>query len=110
MCVVDQLEAVEIEERQAYGLSKMAATFQFPPQHFVEMAHIVKARGVVSDRELLNASHVVRILNGDGRVVGQNMQECNGVIGELIRARIEDLDCAMNTFAATKRQCDYRTQ
>jgi hypothetical protein len=51
------------------------------------MAHVVEAGAVVGDGQLLDAGHVVRILDGDGRVVGQDVQEGDGVVGELVGAR-----------------------
>ena len=66
------------------------------------MAGVVEAGAFVGDAELLDAGHVARILDGDGRVVGENVQEGDGVVGHLVGARIEDLDDAVRAFAAAQ--------
>ena len=71
------------------------------------MAHVEEAGGVVGDGELLDARHVVRILDGDGGVVGEDVQEGDGVIVELAGVRIEDLDDAMGAFASAQGQGDH---
>ncbi len=73
------------------------------------MAHVEQAGGVVGDGELLNARHVVRILDGDGGVVAQDVQESDGVITHLAGARIEDFDDSLYAFASAQRHRDHRT-
>ena len=107
--VIDQLEAVQIKEGQAYGKAEAAAAFQLPAEHIVKMAHVEEPGGVVGDGELLDAGHVARVFNGDGRVVGKDVQEGDGVVGELLGAGIEDLNRAVRAFAAAQRQGDDRT-
>ena len=65
------------------GASCLRLSLQLAAKHIVEMAHVVEAGGVVGDGELLDARHVARIFNGDGGVVGQNVQEGDGVVGHL---------------------------
>ena len=45
------------------------------------MAHVEEAGGVVGDGELLDARHVARVFDGDGGVVGQDVQKGDGVVG-----------------------------
>ena len=84
-----------------------SAALQFVLQHLVEMAHVVEAGCVVGNGELLDARHVVRILNGDGRVIAKDMQKGDGVIAHLAGARIENLDDALNAFASAQGHRDH---
>ena len=51
---------------------------------------------------------VARVLDGDGGVVGENVQEGDGVVGQLVGAGIEDLDGAVGAFASAQGQRDDR--
>jgi len=106
--IVDQLEVVQIDEGQAEGLALLEAVGQLPAQHAVEMAYVVEAGGVVGDGELLDAGHVAGVLNGDGGMVGENVQQGDGVVSEMIGARIVDFDHAVGAFASAQGQSDDR--
>ena len=66
------------------------------------MAGVEEAGAIVGDAELLDVGDVARILNGDGRMVGENVKEGDGVVGHLVGARIENLDDAVGAFAAAQ--------
>ena len=59
-----------------------AAALQFLLEHVVEMAHVEEAGGVIGDGELLDARDVASIFDGDGRVVAEDVKECDGVVGQ----------------------------
>ena len=50
----------------------------------------------------------MRIFDGDGRGVGQNVQKGDVVIGELVGARIEDFDSPVGSLAPPERERDDR--
>ena len=62
------------------------AALEFALQYGVEVACVVEAGAVVGNAELLDAGYVTRILNGDGGVVGEDVQECDGVVAEAVGA------------------------
>ena len=47
------------------------------------MARVEEAGTVVGDGELLDAGDVVRVFDGDGGVVGEDVQKGDGVVGHL---------------------------
>src|SRR6185312_203061 len=104
VCVVDKLEAVQVQKRQADRRLQTQAAVQLASQHVVEVSHVVEASGVVGDGQLLNARHVARIFNGDGGVVGQDVQERHRVIVHLVGARVQNFDYALRAFASAQGQ------
>ena len=108
MRVVDQLEAVQVKEYQAQRQPQAAAPLQLPAQNLVKVTHVVEAGRVIGDGQLLNPGHVARVLDGDGGVIGQNVQEGDGIVGDLIGARVEDLDGAVRSLASAQRKGDDR--
>ena len=70
------------------------------------MADVVEAGGVVGDGELLDARDVVRVLDCDSGVVAEDVKEGDGVIAHLAGARIENLDDALDAFAAAQGHGD----
>ena len=55
MCIVDRLEAVEIDEQQRQRPPAARRALGFPPQHLVQIARVVQVREVVGDRQRLGA-------------------------------------------------------
>ncbi len=105
----NQFEAVEVEEDQAEGFRFPACCFQLFLEDGVEMARVVEAGDVVGYGELLDAGYVLRVFDGDGGVVDQNVQEGDGVVGLLVEMGVEDLEDAVGSFAAADGQADCRT-
>jgi hypothetical protein len=106
--IVDQLEAVQVKEGQAHRRPIPSASLKLLRQNIVKMAGVVKARAVVGDAQLLDAGHIARVLNGNGRVVGQNVQEGDGRVVQPVGAGVEDLNDAMRSLAPTQWHGDHR--
>ena len=105
--VVDQLEKVEVKESQAHGEIETDGPRQFAAENIVEMARVEEAGSVVGDGELLNARHVARIFNGDGGMIGQDVQEGDCVVVHAIGARIENFDDPIGSLAAEQWHCNH---
>src|SRR5580658_9469059 len=100
MKIVDELEAVQIEEDEAQGLHVAMGLFQFAFEDFVEMARVEEAGDVVGDGELLDAGNILGVLDGDCGVVDEDMQERDGVVGLVVETGIEYLQNSVGAFAA----------
>src|ERR1035441_6575152 len=72
------------------------------------MPHIVESGDVVGDCQLLDSRYIPRVLNCNSGVVGENMQERDGVVGHLLGPRIEDLDDTVCAFASPQWNGNYR--
>ncbi len=90
--VVDELETVEVKEGEADGNALLGAEFEFAAEDVVEMAGVVESGAVVGDAQLLDAGDVARVFDGDGGVVGEDVEKGDGVIGHAVGAGIEDLE------------------
>src|ERR1035441_6092458 len=55
--VVDALEAIEVEEGEAYREAELRGTLECATQHVVEMARVVETGAIVGDAQLLNAGN-----------------------------------------------------
>src|SRR6202035_117609 len=97
--IVDELEAIEVKEGEAQWVALLEAAVEFAGEHVVKVTDVEEAGGVVRDGELLDAAYVVSILDGDGGVVGEGVEEGDGVVVELPCVGIKNLDDAVSAFA-----------
>src|SRR5580658_8256872 len=72
------------------------------------MTRVVEAGNVVGDGELLDAGYVLRVFDGDGCVIDEDMQEGDGVVSLLVEVGVEDFEDAVGSFASANRQADCR--
>src|ERR1035438_9338947 len=61
--VIDQLELVQINKCQAQRLHQPAAALQLAAQNVVEMAYVEEASRVVCNGQLLDAGHIMSVLD-----------------------------------------------
>src|SRR5271166_4699671 len=73
--VVDAFEVIEVDENQGELESVAVRAVDFSVQHEIQMARVVEAGAIVGDGELVNALHVARIFDSDGRVVRERLQQ-----------------------------------
>src|ERR1700679_3688754 len=101
--VVDELEAVEIEKGETERKCGVKTDVEFTAERVIEMTHVVEACGVVCDSELLDARVIVGVFDGDGGVIGEDMQEGDGVVIHLPGARIENFNDSEGAGASLER-------
>src|SRR6476620_1882403 len=71
------------------------------------MANVKEAGCVIGDCELLDVGDVLRVFDGDGGMVAEDVKKRDRVVAHLAGARVEDLDNTLNAFAAAQGHGDY---
>ena len=94
--VVDQLEAVEIEEEDAELVAEAGGAVDLGLDGVVEMARVVEAGAVVGDGEFLDLLDGAGVVDGDGGIVGQGLQEHELIVAEAGHIDVDELDDAEN--------------
>ena len=100
--VIDQLEAVEVEEEDAELVAEAVGAIDLGLDGAVEMARVVESGAVVGDGQFLDLLDGAGVVNGDGGIVGQGLEEHELIAAEGGHIDVDELDDAEN-FALWRR-------
>src|SRR5580765_6079956 len=106
MRIVHLLEVVKIDEQYAELIAETRGTVNFRLERLVKMARVVQARAVVGDRQFLNLFDGARVLDRDGSVVAQGLQEENFLVAESLHVDVDQLNHAQHAVLGVQRDAD----
>lgn len=104
--VIDLLEVVEVEEDHGELVSEALRAVDLGFEHLVKMARVVETGAVVSDGEFLNAFHGLGVVDGDGGVVAESMQEEHLALAEVLKRAVDELDDPEDAVLGFERDAD----
>src|SRR5579863_4869013 len=95
--VIDRFEVIEIDEQNAELVSETRRAVNLGLKRLVEMARVVESSAVVGDGQFLDLLDPARILDGDGCVVAERLEEEKLRLRELRHVHVDQLNDAQDT-------------
>src|SRR5262249_12857 len=90
--VIDVFKVIQIQEDHAELVTETRGAVDLRLQGLIQMAGIVKTGAVVRNGEFLNLLHSAGVIDGNGSVVAQGMQEEHLLLAEAFHGAIDELD------------------
>ena len=109
VAVIDHFELIEIHEQQNGRLSALTRFGNSVGQAHVEPPVVEEAGEIVFSGQFLGALAIERVLQREGRVAGENLQQRFVALGEDFSIEaIDQLEDAANVFADVDRDANNR--
>ena len=106
VAVVDLLEVVEVEEEDAELVAEAGGAVDLGLDGVVEVARVVKSGAVIGDGEFLDLFDGAGVVDGDGGVVGQGLQEHELIVAEAGHIDVDELDDAEDFVLGGERDAE----
>src|SRR5215467_382798 len=94
--IIHVLKVIEVKEDHTELVAKTGGAIDLSFQSLVEMTRVVEAGAIVGDGEFLNLFYGTGVVNGDGGVVAERMQEEHLLLAKAFHGAVDQLDHAQN--------------